>query len=106
MVRRIAALLLLDPQLDANYSAVKADPYTWPRAAETGQQVQVEAENLSTAARAYIASLTDQSPDDDHSLGRAIWLHTLATTYSPLYLSENDAGVRSDLPRIPLPTTA
>ena len=24
-------------------------------------------------------------------------------TYSPLYLSENDAGVRSDLPRIPLP---
>ena len=33
MVRRIAALLLLHPALDANYRAVKADPYLWPRAA-------------------------------------------------------------------------
>jgi hypothetical protein len=62
-----------------------------------------ETANLSETARAYIASLTDKSPDDDHALGRAIWLHSLAMTYSPLYLSENDAGVRSDLPRIPLP---
>ncbi|MEO6983237.1 MAG: type ISP restriction/modification enzyme [Edaphobacter sp.] len=62
-----------------------------------------EIANLSIAARSYIASLTDGSPDDDPALGRAVWLHTLATTYSPLYLSENDAGVRSDLPRIPLP---
>ena len=62
-----------------------------------------ETANLSATARAYIATLTDSNPDEDHALGRAIWLHTLATTYSPLYLSENDAGVRSDLPRIPLP---
>jgi hypothetical protein len=27
---RIAALLLLGPDLDANYAAVTADPYPWP----------------------------------------------------------------------------
>ncbi len=30
MVRRIAALLLLQPELDANYAAVKANVYDWP----------------------------------------------------------------------------
>ena len=30
MARRIAAILLLQPQLDANYLAVKADTYVWP----------------------------------------------------------------------------
>jgi hypothetical protein len=64
-----------------------------------------EIANLSIAARSYIASLTDKNSDDEPALGRAIWLHALATTYSPLYLSDNDAGVRSDLPRIPLPAT-
>jgi hypothetical protein len=29
MVRRIAALLLLGPQLDANYRAAAADTYAW-----------------------------------------------------------------------------
>lgn len=32
MAHRIAAiLLLLTPELDASYAAVKADPYPWPR---------------------------------------------------------------------------
>ena len=31
MARRIAALLLLQPKLDANYQAVKASTYPWPR---------------------------------------------------------------------------
>ena len=30
MVRRIAAILLLGPALDANYEAVKANTYPWP----------------------------------------------------------------------------
>ena len=30
MTRRIAAILLLEPALDANYERVKADPYAWP----------------------------------------------------------------------------
>ena len=29
IVRRIAALLLLEPKLDANYSAVKANSHVW-----------------------------------------------------------------------------
>jgi hypothetical protein len=28
--RRIAALLLLGPELDANYARIKANPYPWP----------------------------------------------------------------------------
>jgi Type ISP C-terminal specificity domain/N-6 DNA Methylase len=30
MARRIAALILMQPELDANYEAVKADTYPWP----------------------------------------------------------------------------
>jgi hypothetical protein len=37
MARRIAALLLLGPALDANYEAVKAATYAWPRAGQGGQ---------------------------------------------------------------------
>ena len=32
MARRIAAILLLQPALDANYQATKADAYSWPAA--------------------------------------------------------------------------
>jgi hypothetical protein len=31
MARRIAAILLLEPDLNANYAAVKADTYDWPQ---------------------------------------------------------------------------
>ena len=31
MARRIAAILLMGPALDANYAAAKADPYPWPK---------------------------------------------------------------------------
>ena len=30
MTRRIAAILLLEPALDANYGRVKAEAYQWP----------------------------------------------------------------------------
>ena len=70
-----------------------------------GGQKAPETANLSDAARTYIASLTTKNPDEDPALGRAIWLRTLSITYSSSYLSENDDGVRSDLPRIPLPAT-
>ncbi len=36
MSRRIAAILLLEPALDANYQAVKAATYPWPGRATTG----------------------------------------------------------------------
>jgi hypothetical protein len=31
MARRIAAIPLMGPDLDANYAAAKAAPYPWPR---------------------------------------------------------------------------
>ena len=31
MARRITAILLLEPALDANYAAVKANTYPWPQ---------------------------------------------------------------------------
>ena len=34
-----------------------------------------------------------------------IWMHALATGYSPDYLSENADGIRQDWPRVPLPAT-
>ena len=70
-----------------------------------GTQEFPDIANLSSSARAYLASLTNVNPDDDQTIARAIWFHALATIYAPLYLSENEAGVRSDLPRIPLPAT-
>ena len=36
MVRRITALVLLQPALDTNYRAVKADTYDWPRVDHSG----------------------------------------------------------------------
>ena len=33
MARRIAAILLLEPELDANYQAIKQSFYTWPAVA-------------------------------------------------------------------------
>src|SRR5260370_33302217 len=61
--------------------------------------------NLSAPSREYLSVLTTDSPDENQDLSRAVWLHALAIIYSPLYLSENAAGMRSDWPRIPFPDT-
>ncbi|OGN88356.1 MAG: DNA methyltransferase [Chloroflexi bacterium RBG_13_46_14] len=58
--------------------------------------------NLSSSARAYLASL-GINPDADIDTASLIWLHALAIGYSPAYISENADGVRKDWPRIPLP---
>lgn len=34
-----------------------------------------------------------------------VWMHALAVGYAPAYLAENGDGIRSDCPRVPLPTT-
>ena len=38
MVRRIAALILLQPDLDANYQTVKADTWPWPQSSAAQSQ--------------------------------------------------------------------
>jgi hypothetical protein len=43
-------------------------------------------------------------PDTSIELGAALWLHVLAISCSPAWLSENRAAVLSGWPRVPLPT--
>jgi hypothetical protein len=59
--------------------------------------------NLSANARQYLSALGLKDLDDDASLASAIWLHSAAIGYSPLYLSENTSGIRYNWPRIPVP---
>jgi hypothetical protein len=59
--------------------------------------------NLSSAARAYLAKLGIENPDDGADTAALIWMHALAIGYSPAYLAENADGIRQDWPRIPLP---
>ena len=61
--------------------------------------------NLSKQVRAYLASLTKANVDEDEALSRAIWFHSLAVIYSPLYLSEHADAISGDWPRVPLPTS-
>jgi len=59
--------------------------------------------NLSTPARAYLAKLGIKEPDADAKTAGLLWMHALATAYSPAYLTQNADGIRRDWPRIPLP---
>jgi hypothetical protein len=56
--------------------------------------------NLSAAAVAYLGGL-DLSPNPETA--EMLLHHVLATLYSPLYVSENEGGLRQGWPRIPLP---
>jgi hypothetical protein len=60
--------------------------------------------NLSDFARMYLSEvgIGEDEPDFDE----VIWLHVLAIGYSPMYLRENEGGIRADWPRIPLPVDA
>jgi len=60
--------------------------------------------NLSPAARAYLAKLGINNPDDADT-SALIWMHALAIGYSPAYLADNADGIRQDWPRIPLPAS-
>lgn len=62
--------------------------------------------NLSLSARKYLAGLGISAPDTEPTQADLIWLHALATTYSPSYLSANGPAIRDGWPRIPLPNTA
>ncbi|HZH32585.1 MAG TPA: type ISP restriction/modification enzyme [Pyrinomonadaceae bacterium] len=61
--------------------------------------------NLSTKARAYLASLGIENVDEDADKAALVWMHALAIGYAPAYLSENADGIRGDWPRVPLPAS-
>jgi hypothetical protein len=59
--------------------------------------------NLSRFAAGYLAEMGYGDLDTSRHSARALWLHTLAIGYSPLYLEENADALCADWPRIPLP---
>jgi hypothetical protein len=61
--------------------------------------------NLSASARTYLGSLGIHDPDASGPMAALVWMHALAIGYAPAYLAENADGIRSDWPRIPLPST-
>ncbi|MEG3617946.1 type ISP restriction/modification enzyme [Magnetovibrio sp. PR-2] len=63
----------------------------------------IETENLSESARSFLKRIGWENSDDDIELAERIWHHALAIGYSPLYLLENEDGVKTDWPRIPFP---
>ncbi len=62
--------------------------------------------NLSSNARAYLASLGIENVDADAETAAIVWMHALAIGYAPAYLVENADGIRNDWPRVPLPNDA
>jgi len=59
--------------------------------------------NLSQFSRAYLKHLGIKNPDENKEEASLIWMHSLAISYSPDYLSENADDIRRNWPRIPLP---
>ena len=59
--------------------------------------------NLSSAARDYLNQLGLVDPDTNEGTASLLWMHALAVGFSPAYLAENEAGIRTNYPRVPLP---
>lgn len=69
-------------------------------------EAPVSRANLSARARAWLGGLGAADPDENAETGISPWLHALAISCSPAWLSENKMAVLANWPRIPLPTTA
>ena len=68
-------------------------------------------ENLSTAARDYLARLGTEAegagtPADHTPTADDLFHHALAVLHAPAYRAENAGALRQDWPRVPLPPTA
>lgn len=62
--------------------------------------------NLSQSAKDWLASLGIENMNDD-ARGRDIpWLHILAITWSPAYISDNAVNLEVGWPRIPMPRSS
>ena len=56
---------------------------------------------LPLAAQSSSSQIATTS--SDAHVASLIWLHAMAVGYSPLYLKENNCGVRYNWPRFPMP---
>jgi Type ISP C-terminal specificity domain/N-6 DNA Methylase len=61
--------------------------------------------NHSDSARAYLEKLGTKDTREAEGSPSPLWMHVLATGYSPAYLSENASGIAQDWPRVPLPNS-
>jgi hypothetical protein len=61
--------------------------------------------NLSPKAFDYLDRLGITDADTSQESAQLVWQHVLAVGYTPLYLEENGDAIRSNWPRIPLPST-
>ena len=59
--------------------------------------------NLSSAARDWLAGLGLENPDANEKIGDLPWLHALAISWSPKYLSDNNGNLGVGWPRNPMP---
>ena len=59
--------------------------------------------NLSSATRDWLAGLGLENPDENEKIGDLPWLHALAISWSPKYLSDNNGNLGVGWPRIPMP---
>lgn len=62
--------------------------------------------NLSTRVRDYLENIGLENPDVSPEVASMVWLHSTAIGYSTQYHEENEDGILSDWPRIPLPDSA
>ena len=71
----------------------------------TGEEAPTDASivNYSKTTRSYLDAIRWK---DNETLNRAVWMHVLAIGFSPKYLSENAEPLRSDWPRVPVPSTS
>jgi len=61
--------------------------------------------NLSKQARDYLRSMGIDNPDANVDTAELLWMHVLAIGCSRAYLAEHGEAIRSDWPRIPLPSS-
>ncbi|MGW7277796.1 type ISP restriction/modification enzyme [Streptomyces sp. NPDC054844] len=72
---------------------------------DTDQPADTWRPNLSDFALEYLQQLGIDDARANKESATLIWLHALAIGFSPLYAEQNGEAVRSDWPRIPLPST-
>jgi hypothetical protein len=89
------------PLLLPSDSKTQAQGQTQKTITGKSQPKRINLANLSPRSLAYLRSLGLASTD--LSGVQFLWWHIIAIGFSPRYLQENEDGVRSGWPRIPLP---
>ncbi len=85
--------------LDPNVVTI---PFRWC-AAVLGKNATTA--NLSERARSYLNQLGIVDVDTREDAATLLWYHVLSVSYSPEWLTDNGEAIRTDFPRIPMPSS-